>query len=207
MTTIIEAISDLLFVRDTVVVPGLGAFIKKPVSAKVNPVANYFSMPSSEITFDHDHLADVLDDHHQDQDLHLLLAEHVVGFQYRQYHGGAGPGQDGPEGYGLNGVVSHGRTGDHAREQHDGDLDDGYGDRELALGLHLRQVYLQTYCEHQHDQSQVGEHGHDVLCAFGQVHVVGYEYARYQESHQGREPELAQDDGHERRQNDERRHY
>ena len=52
MTTIIEAISDLLFVRDTVVVPGLGAFIKKPVSAKVNPVANYFSMPSSEITFD-----------------------------------------------------------------------------------------------------------------------------------------------------------
>lgn len=52
MTTIIEAISDLLFVRDTVVVPGLGAFIKNPVSAKVNPVANYFSMPSSEITFD-----------------------------------------------------------------------------------------------------------------------------------------------------------
>jgi len=52
MITIAEAISDLLFVRDTVVVPGLGAFIKKPVSAKVNPVANYFAMPSSEITFD-----------------------------------------------------------------------------------------------------------------------------------------------------------
>lgn len=52
MITIIEAISELLFVRDTVVVPGLGAFVKKPVSAKVNPVANYFAMPSSEIGFD-----------------------------------------------------------------------------------------------------------------------------------------------------------
>jgi cell division septation protein DedD len=52
MISIAEAISDLLFVRDTVVVPGLGAFIKKPISAKVNPVANYFAMPSSEITFD-----------------------------------------------------------------------------------------------------------------------------------------------------------
>ena len=52
MITIAEAISDLLFVRDTVVVPGLGAFVKKPVSAMVNPVANYFAMPSSDITFD-----------------------------------------------------------------------------------------------------------------------------------------------------------
>ena len=52
MISIAEAISDLLFVRDTVVVPGLGAFVKKPVSAKVNPVANYFAMPSSEIIFD-----------------------------------------------------------------------------------------------------------------------------------------------------------
>ena len=52
MISIAEAISDLLYVRDTVVVPGLGAFVKKAVSAKVNPVANYFSMPSSEIRFD-----------------------------------------------------------------------------------------------------------------------------------------------------------
>ena len=52
MISIAEAISDLLFVRDTVVVPGLGAFVKKPVSAKVNPVANYFTMPSSEVSFD-----------------------------------------------------------------------------------------------------------------------------------------------------------
>lgn len=52
MITIAEAISDLLFVRDTVVVPGLGAFIKKAVSAEVNPVANYFATPSSELTFD-----------------------------------------------------------------------------------------------------------------------------------------------------------
>ena len=52
MISITEAISDLLFVRDTVVVPGLGAFVKKPVSAKVNPVANYFATPSADIKFD-----------------------------------------------------------------------------------------------------------------------------------------------------------
>jgi len=52
MISIADAISDLLFVRDTVVVPGLGAFVKKPLSAKVNPVANYFAMPTSEVTFD-----------------------------------------------------------------------------------------------------------------------------------------------------------
>lgn len=52
MISIAEAISDLLFVRDTVVVPGLGAFVKTPVSAKVNSVANYFAMPTSEIRFD-----------------------------------------------------------------------------------------------------------------------------------------------------------
>ena len=52
MISIAEAISDLLYVRDTVVVPGLGAFVKKSVAAKVNPVANYFAMPSSLIEFD-----------------------------------------------------------------------------------------------------------------------------------------------------------
>lgn len=52
MISIVEAISDLLFVRDTVVVPGLGAFVKQPLSAKVNPVANYFSMPHCDIIFD-----------------------------------------------------------------------------------------------------------------------------------------------------------
>ena len=52
MISIAEAISDLLFARDTVVVPGLGAFVKKPLPAMVKPVSNYFSKPSSEITFD-----------------------------------------------------------------------------------------------------------------------------------------------------------
>lgn len=52
MISITEAISDLLFVRDTVVVPGLGAFVKKPTSAKVNSVANYFAKPSADIEFD-----------------------------------------------------------------------------------------------------------------------------------------------------------
>lgn len=52
MISIAEAISYLLFVRDTVVVPGLGAFVKKPTSAQVNPVANYFSAPGVNIEFD-----------------------------------------------------------------------------------------------------------------------------------------------------------
>ena len=52
MISITEAISDLLYVRDTVVVPGLGAFVKKTTSAKVNPVANYFTMPNCDIVFD-----------------------------------------------------------------------------------------------------------------------------------------------------------
>ena len=52
MISIAEAISDLLFVRDTVVVPGLGAFVRKPRSAKVDVETNSFSMPSSQISFD-----------------------------------------------------------------------------------------------------------------------------------------------------------
>lgn len=51
MISIAEAISDLLYMRDTVVVPGLGAFVKKPISAKANPVANYFTKPSCELEF------------------------------------------------------------------------------------------------------------------------------------------------------------
>lgn len=54
MKSIAEAISDLLFVRDTVVVPGLGAFVKKPTSAQVNCVANYFTAPSCVVEFDDD---------------------------------------------------------------------------------------------------------------------------------------------------------
>lgn len=52
MISVAEAISDLLFVRDTVVVPGLGAFVKKPVSAQVNTETNSFAMPSSVVEFD-----------------------------------------------------------------------------------------------------------------------------------------------------------
>ena len=54
MKSIAEAIFDLLYVRDTVVVPGLGAFVKKPTSAQVNPVANYFTAPSCVVEFDDD---------------------------------------------------------------------------------------------------------------------------------------------------------
>ena len=52
MISIAEAISDLLFVRDTVVVPGLGAFVRNPQPAKVDLESNTFSMPSSQISFD-----------------------------------------------------------------------------------------------------------------------------------------------------------
>lgn len=52
MISVAEAISDLLFVRDTVVVPGLGAFVRKPQSAQVDLETNHFSMPSSQIAFE-----------------------------------------------------------------------------------------------------------------------------------------------------------
>ena len=52
MISVAEAISGLLFVRDTVVVPGLGAFVKKPVSAQVDTETNSFTMPSSIVEFD-----------------------------------------------------------------------------------------------------------------------------------------------------------
>lgn len=52
MISIAEAISDLLFVRDTVVVPGLGAFVHKPSSAKLDSETNRCSMPSCQLSFD-----------------------------------------------------------------------------------------------------------------------------------------------------------
>ena len=52
MISIVEAISDLLFARDTVVVPGLGAFVRQSRSAQVDQETNHFSMPSSIISFE-----------------------------------------------------------------------------------------------------------------------------------------------------------
>ena len=52
MISVAEAISELLFVRDTVVVPGLGAFVKKAIPAKVNLADNQFAMPTCELGFD-----------------------------------------------------------------------------------------------------------------------------------------------------------
>ena len=49
---IAEAIYELLFHRDTVVVPGLGAFLNHPVSAKLTTLSDTFAMPSSQIEFD-----------------------------------------------------------------------------------------------------------------------------------------------------------
>ena len=56
MISIVEAISELLFVRDTVVVPGLGAFVRQEVSAKVDEETNRFAPPSCEVEFDANHL-------------------------------------------------------------------------------------------------------------------------------------------------------
>lgn len=52
MMTVVEAISDLLFVRETVVVPGLGAFVKKPLPAVVDLESNRFVPPSCSVGFD-----------------------------------------------------------------------------------------------------------------------------------------------------------
>ena len=58
MISIVEAISELLFVRDTVVVPGLGAFVRQEVSAKVDEETNRFAPPSCEVGFDANHRED-----------------------------------------------------------------------------------------------------------------------------------------------------
>ena len=58
MISIVEAISELLFVRDTVVVPGLGAFVQHEISAKVNVETNRFVSPSCEVGFDANHRED-----------------------------------------------------------------------------------------------------------------------------------------------------
>lgn len=54
MISIAEAISDLLFVRDTVVVPGLGAFVRKPCPAKLDSESNRLLMPTSQVGFNPD---------------------------------------------------------------------------------------------------------------------------------------------------------
>lgn len=52
MNPISTVISALLFERDTVVVPGLGMFIKHYDGAKVNVITNHFEKPSTTLSFD-----------------------------------------------------------------------------------------------------------------------------------------------------------
>ena len=44
-------ICDLLFENDKVIIPGIGAFISKEISAKIHPIEHSFSPPSKEILF------------------------------------------------------------------------------------------------------------------------------------------------------------
>lgn len=52
MLSIAESISDLLFLNDVVVVPGLGTFVRKDGSASANVITHQFEQPKSEILFD-----------------------------------------------------------------------------------------------------------------------------------------------------------
>lgn len=52
MTTIPSAIVSLLYDHDTVIVPGLGAFVRHDQSAHVNVITNEFRRPSSTLSFD-----------------------------------------------------------------------------------------------------------------------------------------------------------
>ena len=52
MTTIPSAIASLLYDHDTVIVPGLGAFVRHDQSAHVNVITNEFQRPSSTLSFD-----------------------------------------------------------------------------------------------------------------------------------------------------------
>lgn len=51
MTTIPSAIASLLYDHDTVIVPGLGAFVRHDQSARVNVITNEFQRPSSSLVF------------------------------------------------------------------------------------------------------------------------------------------------------------
>ena len=51
MTSIVNALSELLFERDAVTVPGLGTFLCDYQSAKVNVVTNHFERPTATIRF------------------------------------------------------------------------------------------------------------------------------------------------------------
>ena len=52
MTAIPSAIASLLFDHDTVIVPGLGAFVRHDQSAHVNVITNEFQRPSATLSFD-----------------------------------------------------------------------------------------------------------------------------------------------------------
>lgn len=54
MITLYTAISDLLFLHDTVVVPGLGKFQCQSQGAQVNVVTNQFVRPTVKVSFDPD---------------------------------------------------------------------------------------------------------------------------------------------------------
>ena len=52
MTSVASAIASLLYDHDTVIVPGLGAFVRQVESAHVNVITNEFQRPSSQLSFD-----------------------------------------------------------------------------------------------------------------------------------------------------------
>lgn len=52
MIDLSPVLTELLFDRDAVIVPGLGGFSRKDDSAKVNVITNHFERPSSSISFD-----------------------------------------------------------------------------------------------------------------------------------------------------------
>lgn len=55
MMTVYTAISDLLFLHDTVVVPGLGTFRCQSQGAQVNVITNQFVRPTMEVSFGSDY--------------------------------------------------------------------------------------------------------------------------------------------------------
>ena len=52
MTSVANAISALLYTHDTVIVPGLGAFLCHAEGAKVNVITSQFEKPSATLSFD-----------------------------------------------------------------------------------------------------------------------------------------------------------
>ena len=88
-------------------------------------------------------------------------------------------------------------TEDDPADDHERDLYGGDDDGELSLELQLADIDLHPDGEHQHDQTEGREDLDDLVRVVADVGVVSDDYPGDEETDQGGEPELVQQDGYE----------